>query len=157
MSNPTQESSPDLLNYLANRRCSPQWQRFLHALAAEFSSALSVGDLRTLSRRIGARFANDVPLANPPTLEALQSEMTRVWSELDWGYVNLVQQDDCVEIRHFCSPLSAGLGKAGADWCTGFLEGVYQQWFEIQGATGLRVNQTHTADPLGNVFFRLSR
>jgi hypothetical protein len=157
MQNTSQESSPDLLNYLAKRRCSPQWQRFLHALATEFSSALSVGDLRTLSRRIGTRFANDAPLSNHPTLDTLQAEISRVWGELDWGYVNLVQQNDCVEIQHFCSPLSAGLGKAGSEWCAGFLEGVYQQWFEQQGAAGLRVSQTHNTDPLGNVFFRLSR
>jgi hypothetical protein len=126
-------------------------------MAAEFATALSPTDLRALSRRIGLRFATELPLPPQPTLDGVQAAMSQQWHALDWGWVRLVQQADHVEIHHFCSPLSAAFGAPAVDWATGFLEGVYQQWFDQQGAPGLAVSQTQAADGWGSVSFRLGR
>ena len=112
---------------------------------------------RALSRRIGLRFATELPLPPQPTLDGVQAAMSQQWHDLDWGWVRLVQQADHVEIHHFCSPLTAAFGTPAVDWATGFLEGVYQQWFDQQGAPGLAVSQTQAADGWGSVSFRLGR
>ena len=147
----------DVSDHLARQQCARQWRHFLHALAAEFATALSPADLRTLSRRIGLRFATELPLPPQPTLDGVQAAMSRQWQDLDWGWVSLVQHTDHVEINHFCSPLTAAFGAPAVDWATGFLEGVYQQWFEQQGAPGLSVSQTQATDGWGSVSFRLGR
>lgn len=147
----------DVSEHLARQQCARQWRHFLHALAAEFTAALPPADLRALSRRIGLRFATELPLPPQPTLEAVQAAMSRQWQDLDWGWVNLVQQADHVEIAHFCSPLASAFGATATDWASGFLEGVYQQWFDQQGAPGLVVSQTQATDGWGSVSFRLGR
>jgi hypothetical protein len=157
MNQAAQNNANPVSEHLARHQCSRQWRHFLHAMAAEFSAALSPADLRTLSKRIGSRLAAELPLAPQPTLEGVEAEMSRIWKDLDWGWVTLVQQPDCLDIRHFCSPLTAAFGPAGAEWAAGFLEGVYQQWFDQQGAPGLQVGQTQAVDAWGSVAFRLGR
>lgn len=147
----------DVSGHLARQQCARQWRHFLHALADEFATALAPADLRTLARRIGLRFAGELPLPAQPTLDGVQAAMSRQWQDLDWGWVNLVQHADHVEIQHFCSPLSAAFGASGAEWACGFLEGVYQQWFDQQGAPGLQVAQIQAADGWGSARFRLGR
>ncbi|MDD0810845.1 cellulose biosynthesis protein BcsD [Curvibacter sp. RS43] len=147
----------EVSEYLSRQQCSRQWRHFLHAMAEEFASALPADQLRTLAQRIGVRFANALPLTVQPTLDGVQTEMSRVWLDLDWGWVSLQQHDDHVDIHHQGSPLVSAFGSAGGDWALGFLEGVYQQWFEQQGAPGLRVTQSQAADGWGSVCFRLSR
>ena len=150
-------SAPEVTEHLARQQCSRQWRHFLNALAAEFAAALSPADLRTLSRRIGQRFAEELRLNAQPTLEGLEGQMTQLWKELDWGWVRLSQQGAHLEIRHFCSPLNAAFGASGTGWAAGFLEGVSQQWFDQQGAPGLLVSQTQETDTWGCVSFRLGR
>jgi len=149
--------STDVSGHLARQQCARQWRHFLHALAAEFATALSPADLRTLSRRIGLRFATELALPAQPTLDAVQAAMTQQWQDLDWGWVELVQHPDHVDILHFCSPLTSAFGASAGEWASGFLEGVYQQWFDQQGAPGLVVVQTQAVDGWGSVNFRLGR
>lgn len=144
-------------DYLAERQCARQWRDFLHALAAEFAEALSASDLRALLRRVGTRFASESPLPALQTLEEVQAALSRIWLAQDWGWVTLVQHDDHVAIHHHAPPLSAAFGAGSADWAGGFLEGAYQQWFEQQGAPGLRVSQTTLPGTWGSLEFRLGR
>ncbi|MBV8617656.1 MAG: cellulose synthase [Curvibacter sp.] len=157
MNEVAKSSAPEVTEHLARQQCSRQWRHFLHALAAEFAAALPPADLRTLSQRIGQRFANELPLQPQPTLEGLEGQLSALWRELDWGWVQLSQQGAQLEIRHFCSPLTAAFGASGVEWAAGFLEGAYQHWFDQQGAPGLKVAQSTETDAWGCVSFRLGR
>lgn len=142
--------------YLERLQCSRQWRGFLEALGQEFASALPEPELATLMARIGTRFARSHALNPGDTLPALQDEMNRVWEALDWGVVEMHQSAAGVEIAHRFSPLAAAFGAAQTAWATGFLQGVYQQWFDAAGATALRVVPVAPADALGSAQFCLS-
>lgn len=146
----------DVPDALASRVCSRQWQGFFHALAAEFTEALSPQDLHALMVRVGQRFAVDHALPPCDTLDALQRAMGQVWDRIEWGSVHLAQQADRLEIRHHLAPLAAAFGSDQASWAGGFLEGVYQTWFAAAGAGTLRVAPVAPADAWGNLHLTLS-
>jgi len=150
-------SSPDVTNHLALQRCSMQWRGFFQALAAEFAAALPPEDLRALMFRVGVRFAADHPLPACATVEDLQRGMTAVWERIDWGWVDLTQEVGQLNIHHSLSPVSAALGPDHVQWSGGFLEGVYQSWFEQAGAGPLKVAQCAPADAWGCVHLQLAR
>lgn len=153
----TPEQPVDISNHLAAQQCARQWRGFLHALAEELGATCAPADLRMLSRNAGLRFATSVTLHPCPTLDELQFAVSQQWQALDWGWTQVQQQTDHVEIRHYCSPLVAAFGNSASEWVSGFLEGAYQQWFEQQGADGLQVSQAHPMDSWGCVSFRLGR
>ncbi|AVO49521.1 cellulose synthase [Melaminivora suipulveris] len=136
-------------------QCQRQWRGFLHALGQEFAAALSAQDLATLMARIGVRFAAQHPLNPSENVTELQQAMNAVWDALDWGQVELAQAPAGMEIQHRFSPLVAALGETEGSWATGFLQGVYQQWFDAAGAAGLRVQTISALDALGNAHLRL--
>lgn len=150
-------SGPDIAAHLARQQCSAQWRGFFQALAAEFVAALAPEDLRALMARVGARFAADHPLPACATLEDLQRSMTAVWAGVGWGWVDLTQEAAQLNIQHRLSPVSAAFGPNHGDWSGGFLEGVYQTWFEQAGAGQLKVVQCAPADAWGCVSLQLSR
>ena len=129
----------------------------MQALASEFASALPPEDLRALMARVGTRFA--VAHALPPcaTLDALQCGMSAVWEQTDWGGVNLTQAADHLDIHHTLSPLYAAFGSENVQWSGGFLEGVYQQWFNQAGSGQLRVALTAPVDAWGCAHLQLAR
>lgn len=150
-------ANPDITQRLIDQQCTVQWRGFLQALAAEFAAALPPEDLRALMLRVGARFAADHPLPPCTTLEDLQSSMVAVWERIGWGGVRLYQASTQLDIHHDLSPLSAAFGLGHAPWSGGFLEGVYQSWFEQAGAAQLRVAQSAPADAWGCIHFQLAR
>lgn len=150
-------SSPDIAAHLVRQQCSVQWRGFFQALAAEFVAALPPEDLRALMFRVGARFAADHPLPACATVEDLQRSMTAVWTSIDWGWVDLTQEVAQLNIHHSLSPVSAAFGPGHVHWSGGFLEGVYQSWFDQAGAGQLKVVQCAPADAWGCVHLQLSR
>ncbi len=154
-------SNPALPNsetqaYLSQQQCSRQWRGFLRAISAEFASALPDDELRDLMHRIGMKFAVQNPLPACETLTLLQEEMTSFWKQIDWGWVTLTQDARCLNIDHCCAPLASAFGTDQGDWMHGFLQGVYQQWFDSAGAQRLRVSPAVNADTWGSVRFELS-
>ncbi|WP_313079060.1 cellulose biosynthesis protein BcsD [Pulveribacter sp.] len=137
-------------------QCSRQWRGFLAALAQEFVSALPPEELATLMARIGTRFAVAHPLPNSDTVRGLQDAMNGIWDPLDWGRAELGQNPAGMEVVHHFSPLVAAFGDTHAAWATGFLKGVYQQWFDAAGGSGLRVEVTTAADTLGSARLHLA-
>lgn len=129
----------------------------MQAFASEFASALPPEDLRALMARVGARFAAAHPLPHCSTLDELQRGMSAVWSQTDWGWVNLAQTADHLDIHHTLSPLYAAFGSEHVQWSGGFLEGVYQQWFTQAGSGQLRVSLTAPVDAWGCAHLQLAR
>ena len=150
-------ANPDITQRLIDQQCTVQWRGFLQALAAEFAAALPPEDLRALLFRVGARFAAEHPLPACASLDDLQRSMTAMWDRIGWGSVRLQQGAAELDIHHDLSPLSAAFGQGHAPWSGGFLEGVYQSWFEQAGAAQLRVAQSAPADAWGCIHFQLAR
>ena len=150
-------ANPDITQRLIDQQCSVQWRGFLQALAAEFAAALPPEDLRALTFRVGVRFSAEHPLPACATLDDLQSSMAAVWDRIGWGGVRLQQTAAQLDIHHDLSPLSAAFGSGHAAWSVGFLEGVYQSWFDQAGAVQLLVAQSAHADAWGCVHFQLAR
>lgn len=149
--------SPEIAQHLASQQCAVQWRGFLQALTEEFAASLSPQDLHALMFRVGVRFAAQHPLAPSATLDDLQHSMSAVWERIDWGFVRLTQEAALLNIQHSLSPVSAAFGPQHVPWSGGFLEGVYQSWFEQAGAGALRVVQVDAADAWGCVQFQLVR
>lgn len=144
------------LAYVRRLQCDPQWRGFLWALGQEFVHALPESELQTLMARIGARFAEHTALPASPTLPALQQAMNQVWGSMQWGQVQLQQTVAGIEIEHRFSPLAAAFEEAASPWATGFLQGVYQQWLDAVGATGLQVQVITPVDAWGTARLRLA-
>lgn len=150
-------ASPEITQHLVQQQCAVQWRGFFQALAAEFAAALPPEDLRALMFRVGTRFAAEHPLPACATLDDLQRSMTAVWERIDWGWVRLTQESAQLDICHSLSPVSAAFGPSHVLWSGGFLEGVYQSWFEQAGAGQLKVAQVAPADAWGGVHLQLAR
>ncbi|ARP79415.1 hypothetical protein CAL12_00305 [Bordetella genomosp. 8] len=147
------------LEYLHGRLCTPQWRDFLRAQAEEFRAHLSTDELRGLMHRIGARFAALYPLPACGSIAELRDAMNAAWKPLDWGLVELADQDDAaLLIEHLCSPLSAAFGPGELDWTPAFLEGVYQGWMSAAGAGDtLQVRLQHADPTTGSLRFVFSK
>lgn len=108
--------------------------------------------------RIGVRFADESPLGECQTIDDLQFAMGKVWMGMDWGWVTIEERDNGLLIQHRCPPLTAAFGAGAASWTPAFLQGVYQRWFDLVGATNnLKVTQASEPDLAGCVDFRLGR
>lgn len=157
MSSTHDSLSGETRQHLSQLQCSRQWRGFLQALAAEFTQVLSNDELRELMFRVGERFASANPLGPCATLPELQQRMTDVWRDADWGWVALVQLQGQLSITHHCAPLVAGMDENNIGWSLGFLQGVYQKWFDAAGANALRVTPGEPIDTWGSASFFLSR
>ncbi len=144
------------LAYARNLQCAQQWRSFLWALGQEFVHALPEQELQILMARIGARFADRIALPACTTLQALQQAMNQVWTDMQWGQVQLQQTASGIEIEHRFSPLAAAFGEATSPWTVGFLQGVYQQWMKAAGAAQLQVQVIAPVDSWGTARLCLS-
>ncbi|CAB3751972.1 cellulose biosynthesis protein BcsD [Paraburkholderia humisilvae] len=139
------EHTATLLDYYTRHHASTQWRAFLTALAEEFETQLETAQLRELMARIGVRFADAHPAGACATLDDLTSFFNNTWSSLDWGFVNLVEQDDYLAIEHFGAPLGA-FGEAAGTWAPAFLEGAYRHWLQGLGAGALALQHVESGD-----------
>lgn len=128
------------LAYYERTACSAQWLAFNRALAIELSAGLPSEENRRLFARIGARVAQQLPLAHCNTLAELEAAFNARWESIGWGVSRLEEGAETLSITHHCSPLAVAFGTDAAGWTSGFLEGAYQAWFHAQGSpAGLRV------------------
>lgn len=148
-------TSPDLFQYLRSRACSRQWSGFVHAMAEEFASELPDHELSTLMARIGLRFAREHELSDCAALHEVEVAANQVWEGSEWGFCRMVEHENYVDIQHMGAPMAVVL--EAAPWSDGFLEGVYQGWFQQMGMlAGLRV-RTLRSDDVDVRRFALSR
>jgi len=147
--------SSNSLDYYIKRHPARQWQGFLHALALEFQDQLDSAQLRQLMHAVGSRFASGHPLADCTSLAAMTAALNELWSDIDWGYVQLHEEVDHLDICHFCAPLTA-FGPSAAAWAPAFLEGAYRQWMSDAGAGELPCTQL-TGGPSTELIFRVAR
>jgi hypothetical protein len=145
-----------MLEYLLERRISPQWRGMLTALAQEFETQLGVDELRELMRRVGQRYAEAHPLPPCESLEALAAALNACWAGQDWGYVELYEDAAYLGLTHFCAPLGA-FGAQAWSWTPALLEGAYQQWLGAMGAGPLQVRQHSLGEYGAAIEYRLER
>lgn len=145
-----------IIEYLSARHAGRQWGGFLDALASELADYLGASDWSAFIPRSGIRFAMERPLPACETLEDMQSAMNRVWAELDWGWVTLQEHPRFLSIEHYCAPLDPAASHEHAGLLAGFLQGVYQHWFQTLGSgSTLRVRQAEEAASAGLIAYRL--
>ena len=115
-----------------------QWSPILRALADELQSTAHGDDetLKTLFRAVGHRFANDMAkrFQDANTLDALSTVFNELWSETNWGIVDLAEHEDHIAIEHRFAPLAQAFGDHSLAWSVGILEGFYQSGFSQVGA-----------------------
>ena len=136
-------STDNFKNYLRTQQVSLQWLPVLRALATELSANASEQGLRRLFFKVGERFAKDVEarFAEVQTLEELEDELNQFWTQINWGWVNLAEADDAIEIVHQAAPIEESFGEEALPWSVGLLEGFYQTVFTVLGAgDGMSVN-----------------
>lgn len=126
----------DIKNYLRVQQASLQWTPVLRALAGELTSYSDAEQLRQLFFQVGQRFAGDWVdrFDGVKTLSEFESVLNDLWSQINWGWVQLSEQQRGIEIRHQCAPLAEALGDESLPWAVGLLEGFYQCLFKILGA-----------------------
>ncbi|MCD7099995.1 hypothetical protein [Stenotrophomonas sp. MMGLT7] len=130
--------SQELLEHLRVRACSRQWLGVVRAMGQEFSAELSDDELRALFGRIGRRFADNHSLGDCLTLQDVERAANDLWDRVEWGSCRFGEYPDRVEIEHLAPPINVALDLA--PWADGFLQGVYQSWFQQSGMlSGLAV------------------
>jgi hypothetical protein len=127
----------NLKNYVITQQIPMQWSGILRAMSSEMSSVSDAPDLRDFFFRIGERFASDVSVKfqSIETLEDLEVGLNSFWSEINWGWVELAEEDGVIDIVHQCAPLAKAFGGAELSWSVGLLEGFYHTLFNEFGAS----------------------
>lgn len=127
----------NLQTYFRAQQVSLQWMPFLRAIAAELSAQTDATNLRQLFFSVGQRFAMDTPelLQEIATLSRLEEALCAHWGRHQWGWVELSEVGDAIEIVHNASPLAEAFGDDSLPWSVGFLEGFYQSIFGALGAS----------------------
>ncbi len=123
--------------YAKTVKIDAQFARLLRAMAAEMSSVSDAPDLRDFFFRIGEQFATAAGEAfeNVESLEDLESCLNAFWAEMSWGWVELNEEDEGINISHQCAPLAQAFGDDSLAWSVGLLEGFYQTLFTEFGAS----------------------
>lgn len=147
------------LNYHESQQCSVQWRAFLAAFSAEFASKGEPRDLRAFMYQLGHGMGASFAVTDGSSLPALESCMNRIWAELNWGWVQLIEEPDSLVVAHHASPLKAAFGASALEWTPALLEGIYAQWFETLGMDkSLRLSQRGAVLEDGQLFvFQLKK
>lgn len=147
------------IKYYEAQQCSVQWRAFLQAFSVEFAAKGEVRDLRAFMYQLGRTMGGSFSVMDGSSLPALEACMNRIWAELNWGWVQLVEEPDSLVVAHHASPLKTAFGATALDWAPALLEGVYAQWFEALGMDrSLLLSQRGTPLEDGQLFvFQLKK
>jgi Cellulose synthase subunit D len=130
---PVAPSATSELDYLLRERVSIQWAGFLQAFSAEMQTQLAPEEYRTLLKSMGKRLAAATELSPSETVQEFESVINAYLVSVRWGYVRLDDSGAMLTIHHYFDPLSTALGEQ-ATVSSGFLEGLFEQWFHAAGA-----------------------
>lgn len=130
-------ASDKLQNYFRGQQVSLQWLPVLRAMATELSAQNDTTALRHLFFKVGERFAKDSSdlFQGVQSLAQLEARLNDFWSRINWGWVELKDVKDFIEISHQAAPLSEAFGEECGHWSVGLLEGFYQSVFGLLGAS----------------------
>jgi hypothetical protein len=125
--------------YFRSQQVSLQWSPILFAMATELEAIASTEDLRLLFQKIGIRLSESVveQFIDVKDLSELNDALNDLWARTQWGYVQLQEAPDCIEISHQFSPLYEAFGERAIAWTIGLLEGFYQATFRNFCSTDL--------------------
>lgn len=127
-----------LNDYFRSQQVPLQWSPILRALADELRANAQNDDetLKNLFRAVGYRFASEMAyrFEDAKTLVQLSEVFNDLWSETNWGVVNLEEQANHIAITHQFAPLAEAFGANNLPWSVGLLEGFYQASFSQAGA-----------------------
>ena len=141
-------TSDKLQSYFRGQQVSLQWLPLLRAMAVEMSAHAETKDLRQLFSNIGTRFATDAQdcFQDAQTLTQLQENLNVFWSQINWGWVELVEVKGGINITHQAAPLAEAFGDEALEWSSGLLEGFYNHVFSL-----LDTSRTMAVRSLGDV------
>lgn len=110
---------------------------------------------------IGIQFGSQTALPPCETLGELQAAMCSVWQDMDWGWVELEENDGTLRVMHHSSTngnlRNSAFGEETPLWVTSFLGGAYQKWLAAMGANdSFRIRQTSVTDEFGSTEYKLS-
>lgn len=127
----------NLQSYFRNQQVSLQWLPVLRALAVEMPAFADPARLRQLFFNIGRRMAGDAAahFEQVQTIDDLEQALNDFWTPLNWGWVELSEIEDGIDIAHQAAPLAEAFGEDALDWSVGVLEGYYQTVFTVLGAS----------------------
>ncbi|MBC3863285.1 cellulose synthase [Undibacterium jejuense] len=139
--------------YYENQQCSIQWKAFLKAFSVEFASKGDTSDLRTFMHQLGRTMALEFSIGDGSSLLSLEAGMNKIWSDLNWGWVEIIEEVDSLIIAHHASPLKVAFGNEALSWSPALLEGIYAQWFDGLGMDkSLRLSQRDNVLEEGQLF-----
>lgn len=145
--------STNTIRYYEEQQCSVQWRSFLEAFSTEFAAKGEVKDLRAFMHQLGRTMASGFDVNDGSSLQALEVCMNRVWSGINWGWVELVEEADALVVAHHAAPLKVAFGVSALNWTPALLEGMYAQWFESLGMDkSLRLTQRDGVFEEGQLF-----
>jgi len=139
--------------YYEIQQCSIQWKAFLKAFSVEFASKGDVKDLRAFMHQLGRTMASEFSIGDGSSLLALEAGINKVWLQLNWGWVEIIEEVDSLILAHHASPLKVAFGPEALSWSPALLEGIYAQWFDGLGMDKtLRLSQRDTILEDGQLF-----
>ena len=130
-------ASDKLQNYFRGQQVSLQWLPVLRAMATELTAQNDTEALRHLFFKVGQRFAKDTTdlFEGVQSLTQLEERLNDFWTRINWGWVDLKDVKDYIEISHQAAPLNEAFGDDARVWSVGLLEGFYQSVFGLLGAS----------------------
>jgi Cellulose synthase subunit D len=155
-------AAPKKIDYRIQRQSARQWRSLLSATAQCLSSQGESAKLQELMYDIGVQFASQTTLPSCDTLENLQTAMCSVWRDMDWGRVELEEEQGVLRIIHHGSTNGTlrpdAYGDATPYWVELFLKGSYQKWLASMGANEhLLVRQVSETDEFGTTEYQLGK
>lgn len=140
--------SGENLRYFARQQCSGQWQIFLAALANELGQQVPANELRVLMSRLGKLMAQALPAPAGNTIAELEDSINKIWFDMDWGWIRLVEKSDGLYIEHHAAPLHCAFGEMALAWSPAILEGIYGHWLsQLSFGSALQLTQVDAAEP----------
>ena len=97
--------------------------------------------------------ASEFSIGDGSSLLALEAGMNHVWTLLNWGWAEVIEETDSLVIAHHASPLKVAFGADALEWSPALLEGIYSQWFDGLGMDkALRLTQRGAVLEDGQLF-----
>lgn len=130
------DSHTQSMTYYASRHCSRQWNLFLELIFDELLNSAGKEGASGFLQHIGGRIATELPIGECDTLESLEQVMNGILSQLDWGQVTIMAENQKIRIRHIACPVPGSSPErisASLLAMSTVLEGLYKTWLQQQG------------------------
>ncbi len=122
------------LDYLLAQPSDVEWSEFLAVLGETLEGQMNIAELRTFFVALGRGMARRSELKPGSTLESMAEAINAWLQDCGWGFMNMQETGDALEITHACSPLRDAFGEKGMNYSPALLEGMYSEWLAAAGA-----------------------